>query len=92
MKFLACFALFATLAVVSVNALAGQSACRDPTEVHQKFPHHWDPSKYWYCEQLNENAVERDCPKDTAYMHLLKECIPWPNWVWKKPENPPTVA
>ncbi|XP_005184775.1 uncharacterized protein LOC101899750 [Musca domestica] len=92
MKFLISLALFACLTVVAVNALAGQSACRDPSEVGQTYPHHWDPSKYWFCEKLNEVAVEKDCPKDTAYMHLLKACIPWANWVWKKPENPPTVA
>ncbi|KAM7361530.1 uncharacterized protein ACRADG_012535 [Cochliomyia hominivorax] len=92
MKFLICFAFLACMAVTSVMAIAGQSACRDPSEVGKTYPHHWNPVKYWYCEKLNEDAVELECPHGEAYMHLLKACIPWPNWVWKKPENPPTLA
>lgn len=86
-----CFALTVAL-VVSVSADAGQSACRDRVEIGQTYQHHFDPAKYWYCETFGEPAVEKDCPKGMAYMHLLKECIPWASYQWKPLEDPPTLA
>uniref|UniRef100_A0A1B0BUM2 Chitin-binding type-2 domain-containing protein n=1 Tax=Glossina palpalis gambiensis TaxID=67801 RepID=A0A1B0BUM2_9MUSC len=92
MKYYLCLIVLIALGVASVKAIAGRSACRDPVELGQTYPHQWDPTKYWFCEKPNENALEMDCPKGEAYMHHLKTCIPWPNWIWKKPEDPPTLA
>ncbi|XP_004524198.2 uncharacterized protein LOC101452524 [Ceratitis capitata] len=92
MRFVICLALLAAVTLVKVTADAGRSACEDPTEIGQTYTHHFDPAKYWFCETLGEAAVEKDCPSGMAYMHLLKECIPWANWQWKQPENPPTLA
>ncbi|XP_034116853.1 uncharacterized protein LOC117576307 [Drosophila albomicans] len=89
--FIALFALLAAV-VIAVNGDAGRSACQDETEVGQTYPHHFDPAKYWLCEELNVAATEVDCPTGLAYMHYLKECIPWASYIWKKPEFPPTIA
>ncbi|XP_053951995.1 uncharacterized protein LOC128859212 isoform X2 [Anastrepha ludens] len=86
------FALLLAVSVVTVSAEAGRSACRELEEIGQTYPHHFDPAKYWYCETLNEPAEEKDCLKGMAYMHLLKECIPWANWQWKPLQDPPSVA
>ncbi|XP_037952496.1 uncharacterized protein LOC119684369 [Teleopsis dalmanni] len=92
MKFFLCFVVLATVVFVTVSATDGRSGCRDPIEVGETYPHHFDHAKYWYCETLDVPATEMQCPHGLAYMHLLKECIPWDNWVWKQPENPPTLA
>lgn len=90
---IAVFALCAILAaIVVVNGDAGRSACKDESEIGQTYTHHFDAAKYWLCEKLGEPATEMDCPSGLAYMHLLKECIPWASYIWKKPEFPPTIA
>ncbi|XP_017488815.1 PREDICTED: uncharacterized protein LOC108377059, partial [Rhagoletis zephyria] len=87
-----CFVLLVAISVAKVSADAGRSACRNPVEIGQTYQHHFDPAKYWYCETLGVAAIEKDCPNGMAYMHLLKECIPWASWQWKKLQNPPTLA
>ncbi|XP_016960027.1 uncharacterized protein LOC108031295 isoform X1 [Drosophila biarmipes] len=87
-----CAIFLAAFLVCSANADAGRSACKDESEVGKTFTHHFDAAKYWLCETLGTPATEMDCPKGLAYMHLLKECIPWASYIWKKPEMPPTVA
>ncbi|EDW24949.1 GL23111 [Drosophila persimilis] len=87
-----CAVLLAAMLMGGVNADAGRSACQDESELGQTYTHHFDAAKYWLCETLGVPATEVDCPSGLAYMHLLKECIPWASYIWKKPEMPPTVA
>ncbi|XP_070852790.1 uncharacterized protein [Drosophila suzukii] len=87
-----CAIFLAAFLVAGANADAGRSACKDEAEIGKTFTHHFDAAKYWLCETLGTPATEVDCPKGLAYMHLLKECIPWASYIWKKPEMPPTVA
>jgi hypothetical protein len=68
----------------------GKPACNDK-EFPRLWRNNWDPTRYWKCEGLNRAPVEVHCEENTAFSQPKQCCVPWQQWSWTAPCDPPSV-
>ncbi|XP_037954544.1 uncharacterized protein LOC119684558 [Teleopsis dalmanni] len=69
----------------------GRPGCRTAQEINRSWRNNNDPTRFWFCEELNSEAVEVFCPAG-GYMNEFSLCVPWNMWEWLPPQDPPTMS
>jgi hypothetical protein len=67
----------------------GRPACIQE-EMNRPWRNNWDPVHYWVCINENSPAVSMSCPTDHGFLESALECVPWSQWYWTQPCNPPS--
>jgi hypothetical protein len=67
----------------------GRPACIQ-AEMNRPWRNNWDPVHYWECLTLNTPAVAVRCPNEHLFLESALTCVPWSQWVWTPPCNPPS--
>ncbi|XP_016942606.4 uncharacterized protein [Drosophila suzukii] len=74
------------------------SQCNDSTQpgcLHQAEEgvaqrHCLDPTKYWLCSAIGQQAQLKKCQPNTGFDQDLNACVPWIAWVWQPCPEPPS--
>lgn len=78
----------------------GKPGCKTEIEMSRPWRNHCEPARYWtcVCDFNDSNCAAKivSCPPGSGFMDseefALFGCVPWENYVWTKPYNPPSIA
>lgn len=89
MKYAILLACFLATAYACVHDDSdGKPLCNGVTTiVGNNYRNHFDVTRYWHCESLN-NAVSVRCPDSLLYYQVQDKCVTSGVWRWTPPCKP----
>ena len=65
----------------------GKPCCKSESEVGP-WRNNVDPTKYWNCVAVQQNAISVQCPSENMFQPSTKACVHHSKWTWTAPEDP----
>lgn len=78
----------------------GRPGCNEDIEFTRPWRNNCVPTKYWVCVKgpsgVSADALSVNCPTGSGFMDSqefgLFGCVPWDQYVWTEPYDPPTLG